>query len=123
MSGLPNFDFTPTFGLLHNHAEDAPPLSPNALVSLQTDNGTPDAGLITRLFRGPRIPNGDALRTLISNVLNSSWYKKKRLNQMPRGTLDPFAQRRGELTVCLFCDTPYDNAGEGLGCVKAHFGL
>ncbi|KIM29262.1 hypothetical protein M408DRAFT_23055 [Serendipita vermifera MAFF 305830] len=122
MSGFSNFNAPPTFGLFQNHANALPP-SPNTPISLQTDDGAPDARLIAGFFHSPRIPNGDALRTLISNVLNSAWYKKKRLNQMPRGTLDPFAQRRGELTVCLFCHTPYDNANESLGCVKAHFGL
>ncbi|KIM29266.1 hypothetical protein M408DRAFT_23057 [Serendipita vermifera MAFF 305830] len=116
MSGLANFDNDSTF-------ENTLPPPPYTLVSLQTEEGTPDASLITRFFRGPRIPNGDALRTLISSVLNAQWYKKKRLHQMPRGTLDPFAQRRGETTVCLFCDTIYDSANEGLGCVKAHLGL
>ncbi|KIM29261.1 hypothetical protein M408DRAFT_23054 [Serendipita vermifera MAFF 305830] len=122
MSDFPNFDADAAFGLFQNLQNTLPP-SPYTSVPLQTEDGTPDAGLITRLFRGPRIPNGDALRTLISSVLNAQWYKKKILHQMPRGTLDPFAQRRGETTACLFCETSYDNANEGRGCVKAHFGL
>ncbi|KIM29257.1 hypothetical protein M408DRAFT_328929 [Serendipita vermifera MAFF 305830] len=89
----------------------------------QIEDGTPDAELIARLFRNPQISNGDVLRTFVYTVLNSPWFKKKRLHQMPRGILDSFAQRRGETTVCLFCETSYGRANEGLGCVKAHLGL
>ncbi|KIM29268.1 hypothetical protein M408DRAFT_121650 [Serendipita vermifera MAFF 305830] len=116
--------FDASISMVNANVPAIPP-PPHTPVPLLNSEEAPNATLIAQLFDDPQISKADAgaLRTQVYTVLNAKWYMNKNLSQMPRGTLDTFAQRRGQNTVCLFCNTPYTHGDGGLGCVKGHFSL
>ncbi|KAG8773255.1 hypothetical protein FRB91_004773 [Serendipita sp. 411] len=106
----------------------APPLLPGLLQGfwpIRTATEHPNGPFIEECFQHLFNEDAQRLRTNLSGVLDSQWWRSNLFAAAPPAVLDIFVHRltgRGGY-ICQFCNGTYTNAGAAVSCVRVHINV
>ncbi|KAG8819995.1 hypothetical protein FRB91_007265 [Serendipita sp. 411] len=105
----------------------ASPLQPGPLQGwpIRTAAGHPNGPFVEECFQHLFNEDAQRLRTILSGVLDSEWWRDNLFVAAPPAVLDVFVLRLIGRNgyVCQFCDETYATARAAVGCVRDHINV
>ncbi|KAG8818008.1 hypothetical protein FRC19_010936 [Serendipita sp. 401] len=122
---VPPFEPQHVVGIVRVIAPPLPPPPFQGFWPIRTAIGRPNGPFVERCFQHLFNEDAQRLRTNLSGVLDSQWWRSNLFAAAPPAVLDVFVHRLSGLGgyVCQFCNGTYETARAAVGCVRGHINV
>ncbi|KAG8754061.1 hypothetical protein FRC14_005427 [Serendipita sp. 396] len=118
MSSVPQpFDTEEVFGLIRVTG------SPIPIPDDQTEWPAHTPDFVSSCFLHLPLKDGERLRTLLTHILDTDWFRAGLFEDAPESALEPFVGGTRGLYVCQFCATVHANLVLAVDCVRMHIDI